>query len=152
MCPRPPPKPHPCTPLDTFNPMLPPSFVVKSPMTTGQQDPTPTTDPNDFPRIVGVLQEGQRQIEARLGGIEQSQHETNHRFDENQRENSRRFDENQRETSRRFDETNLRIDENQRETNRRFDETNHRIDRVLYALIAVGTVVVGGLIANVIVA
>ena len=139
-------------------------------MTTGQQDPTPTTDPNDFPRIVGVLQEGQRQIEARLGGIEQSQHETNHRFDENQRENSRRFDENQRETSRRFDETNLRIDENQRETNRRFDETNHRIDenqretnrrfdetnhridRVLYALIAVGTVVVGGLIANVIVA
>ena len=117
-------------------------------MTTEQQDPTPTTDPNDFPRIVGVLQEGQRQIEARLGGIEQSQRETNRRFDET----NHRFDENQRETSRRFDETNHRIDENQRETNRRFDETNHRIDRVLYALIAVGTVVVGGLIANVIVA
>ena len=92
-------------------------------MTTEQQDPTPTTDPNDIPRIVGVLQEGQRQIEARLGGIEQSQRETDRR-----------------------------IDENQRETNRRFDETNHRIDRVLYALIAVGTVVVGGLIANAIVA
>ncbi len=88
-------------------------------MTTEQQGPTPT----DIPRIVGVLQEGQRQIKARLGGIEQ----------------------NQRETDR-------RIDENQRETNRRFDETNHRIDRVLYSLIAVGTVFVGGLIANAIVA
>ena len=68
-------------------------------MATQQQD----TPDNiiEVSRIIGVLQEGQRQIEARLGSI----------------------------------------DENQRETNR-------RIDRVLYAVIGIGLVVVGTLIAN----
>ena len=60
---------------------------------------------NETSRIVGVLQEGQRQVEARLD----------------------------------------RIDENQRETNR-------RIDRILCAVIAIGMVVVGALIANTILA
>ena len=68
-------------------------------MATQEQD-TPDSL-NETSRIVGVLQEGQRQIEARLG----------------------------------------HIDENQRETNR-------RIDRVLYAVIGIGLVVVGTLIAN----
>ena len=72
-------------------------------MATQEQD-TPDSL-NEVSRIVGVLQEGQRQIEARLG----------------------------------------RIDENQR-------ETNHRIDRVLYAVIGIGIVVVGTLIANTIAA
>ena len=72
-------------------------------MTTQEQD-TPDSL-NETSRIVGVLQEGQRQIEVRLD----------------------------------------RIDENQRETNR-------RIDRVLYAVIGIGLVVVGALIANTIAA
>ena len=72
-------------------------------MATQQQDSPDNL--NEVSRIVGVLQEGQRQIEARLG----------------------------------------RIDENQRETNR-------RIDRVLYAVIGIGIVVVGTLIANTIAA
>ena len=75
-------------------------------MATQQQD----TPDNliEVSRIIGALQEGQRQIEARLGSIEA-------------RLGS--------------------IDENQRETNR-------RIDRVLYAVIGIGIVVVGTLIAN----
>ena len=67
---------------------------------TTQEQGTPDSL-NETSRIVGVLQEGQRQIEVRLD----------------------------------------RIDENQR-------ETNCRIDRVLYAVIGIGLVVVGALIAN----
>ncbi len=79
-------------------------------MATQQQD----TPDNliEVSRIIGALQEGQRQIEARLGSIEA-------------RLGS--------------------IDENQRETNR-------RIDRVPYAVIGIGIVVVGTLIANTIAA
>ena len=68
-------------------------------MTTQRQD-TPDS-PSETSRIIGVLQEGQRQTEARLD----------------------------------------RIEENQRETNR-------RMDRILYAVIGIGVVVVGALIAN----
>ena len=86
-------------------------------MATQQQD----TPDNliEVSRIIGALQEGQRQIEARLGSIEARLGSIEARLGS--------------------------IDENQRETNR-------RIDRVLYAVIGIGIVVVGTLIANTIAA
>ena len=95
-----------------------------------------------------ALQEGQRQIIARLDSMEQANSE---RMDAMQRANDARTDAMQRANDERMDAmqraNNERMDAMQQANNARFDALNSRIDRLFYTILALGIGAIGTLIA-----
>ena len=94
-----------------------------------------------------ALQEGQRQIIARLDSMEQANSE---RMDAMQRANDARTDAMQRANDERMDAmraNNERMDAMQQANNARFDALNSRIDRLFYTILVLGIGAIGTLIA-----
>ena len=80
-----------------------------------------------------AVQEGQRQILARLDAMQQN---TDARFDAMQQNTDARFDAMQRDTNARFDALNAR-----------FDTLNARFDRLFYTILGLGVAGLGLIIA-----
>ena len=109
-------------------------------MTTPGETLTEETRLTSLETQMQAVQDGQRQILARLDMMQQ---ETNARFDAMQRDaNARfdamnaRFDAMQRETTARFDAMNAR-----------FDAMNARFDRLFYTILGLGIASLGTIIA-----
>ena len=91
-----------------------------------------------------AVQEGQRQILARLDAMQQN---TDAHFDAMQQNTAARFDAMQQNTAARFDamqrDTNARFDA----LNARFDTLNARFDRLFYTILGLGVAGLGLIIA-----
>ena len=102
-----------------------------------------------------VVQDGQRQIMARLDAMQQSndakfdamQQSNNAKFDATQQSNNAKFDAMQQRSDSRFDLMQQRSDDQFNITTARYDALNSRIDRLFYTILGLGVAAIGTMIA-----
>ena len=105
--------------------------------TTPEENPAVETRLAVFEAQMVAVQEGQRQIIARLDTM---QHSNDARLGVMQQANSDRLDAMQQANSE-------RLDAMERANNARFDALNSRIDRLFYTILGLGIAAIGTLIA-----